>query len=308
MSLLLVAALSVSGPVMPSCSWDRPGVNPFMGDVVAAVDRYEDIPRAVRETLKKRMAARKYDEMATIKRDTIMGAYRYADLRDMHFGKGTVCNTVSRDRWKPETQERGLVYCEEGHCIIVPTVCRNVSRVTRVPMQKAQADEMIGPDPGPTVPFLAAVPPGTSELQFEAPAAGASPSFARVLSGASPVLPGGSDSGFDSGGGDVSDSLAGPLGGSFSAIPLAAGAPIIGSTSTPGSPVTSVPGIPGLPSIPGVPGVPGIPSIPGVPGVPLEPGVVPVIPVPEPSTYALMGLGLGLVAWMARRRRSQPTA
>jgi hypothetical protein len=25
----------------------------------------------------------------------------------------------------------GLVYCEQEHCLIVPTVCRNVSRVTR---------------------------------------------------------------------------------------------------------------------------------------------------------------------------------
>lgn len=286
MSLLLVAALSVSGNVLPSCSWDRPGVNPFMGDVVAAVDRYEDIPKAVRETLKKRMAARKYDEIATIKRDTVMGAYRYADLRDMHFGKGTVCNTVSRDRWKPDTQERGLVYCEEGHCIIVPTVCRNVSRVTRVPMQKAQADEMIGPDPGPAMPFLAAVPPGTSELQFEAPAAGAAPSFARALSGSSPVLPGGSDSGLASGGGDFSDTFASPPGGSFSPMPFGP-APIIGSSTPPGGPV---------------------PGIPGIPGVPLDPGVVPVIPVPEPSTYGLMALGLGLVGWAARRRRSQPAA
>jgi PEP-CTERM motif len=29
---------------------------------------------------------------------------------------------------------------------------------------------------------------------------------------------------------------------------------------------------------------------------------VPVHPIPEPSTYALMALGLGLVAWMSRRR------
>jgi hypothetical protein len=283
MSLLLAAALTVTGPVMPSCSWDRPGVNPFVGDVVAAVDRYQDIPANVRETLKKRMTARQYDEIATIKRDTVQGAYRYADLRDMHFGKGTICQSVTRERWKPDTQERGLVYCEDGHCIIVPTVCRNVSRVTRVPMQKAQADETMGPEPAPDVPFLAAVPPATGELQFDAPAAGASPSFVSGLSGSSPMLPGGSDSGLASGGSEPREPLSGPSWIGTSGLPLLASAPIIAP------PVT-----------------PGVPGIPGVPGVPLLPGETPVIPVPEPSTYALLGLGLGLVAWVARRRRNQP--
>jgi hypothetical protein len=53
---------------------------------------------------------------------------------------------------------------------------------------------------------------------------------------------------------------------------------------------------------------PGIPSIPGrnptLPGLP--PGDMPITtPVPEPSTYALMALGLALVIWMSRRRPSR---
>ncbi len=250
--------------------------------MVAAVDRYQDIPVAVRETLKKRMAERKYDEIATIKRDSIAGAYRYTELRDMHFGAGQICRTVTRDRWQDKTQERGLVYCEEGHCIIVPTVCRNVSRVTRVPMQKAQADEPMGPTQEPLGPptALAGIPQGNNELQFEAPAAGASPSFLSGLSGSSPVLPGGSDAGLAGGGADISDPLSGPSWSSSAGLPLAAVVP----------PVFS-----GSPTDTGVPGTGG--------------GVVPIAtPVPEPSTYAMMALGFGLVAWAARRRRQPAQA
>jgi hypothetical protein len=50
----------------------------------------------------------------------------------MHFGAGRVCATVDRSAWPADRVERGLVYCEGEHCLIVPTVCGNVSRVTRV--------------------------------------------------------------------------------------------------------------------------------------------------------------------------------
>lgn len=134
MSLIASLALAVSaGSTLPQCSWDRPGANPFMGDVVAAVDHYADIPAAVREKLKARMKARSYDDIAVIERDAIKGKDDYApEIRDMHFGPGAVCRTVTRTKWTPKTQERGLVYCEDGQCILVPTVCRNVSRVNRL--------------------------------------------------------------------------------------------------------------------------------------------------------------------------------
>lgn len=151
-ALAALAAPASAGPaaqgIAQACTWDRPGHNPFMGDVVAAVDRYQDIPSTTRAKLKARMAARQYDEIATIRRDSITGRARYApEIRDMHFGHGQVCRSVTRAGWAASMQERGLVYCEDGHCILVPTVCRNVSRIQRLepgtprPAQPRQADE-----------------------------------------------------------------------------------------------------------------------------------------------------------------------
>jgi hypothetical protein len=139
--LMLGAALMLAAnPVhaaaadrVAKCNWDHPGVNPFMGDVVAAVDRYRDIPPLVRARLKERMADRNFDEFVTIGRDSIKGQNYYEPkIRDMHFGAGTVCGSVSRAGWSARTKQAGLVYCEGDHCILVPTVCRNVSRIHRL--------------------------------------------------------------------------------------------------------------------------------------------------------------------------------
>lgn len=130
MSLTLATALVAATVTLPSCSWDRPGADPYMGDIEAAVDRYRDIPADVRARLKARVRQRAYDDIATITRDKIEGKRSYSNLRDMHFGNGRVCRQVGRTKWKPEAVERGLIYCEGEHCLIIPTVCRNVSRVT----------------------------------------------------------------------------------------------------------------------------------------------------------------------------------
>jgi len=219
MSMLAAIALAASGAALPQCSWDRPGVNPFMGDVVAAVDRYRDIPAPVRERLKARMQKRSYDEMVSITRDAIVGKARYdAQIRDMHFGQGSVCGTVTRARWTDKMQERGLVYCEDGHCILVPTVCRNVSRITRQQQPVAIAPATAGNvasaarEGGEEDPqaLLELEPTGAGVLGGGAPSTAAEPSFAQIAGVTPGAVSTGATSPVPAGGG-----LTPPLGGGF---------------------------------------------------------------------------------------------
>lgn len=321
MSLLFAVALSVSATTLPACTWDRPGANAYVGDVVAAIDRYGDIPAPVRAALKKRMGERRYDDVAVIRRDTVIGKHLYSpEIRDMHFGTGQVCHTVTRTRWTAATEERGLVYCESGHCIIVPTVCRNVSRVTRLPPDRtaaagAGAGEPLaadGKNPGTAGSPVAAAPEPistaqaeTEELQFEAPGAGQS--FAQRADPAQPArivspLPG-TDDGAAAGDGSAGGVDGGPAGG-WGPSPIGTG----------GGPRSSGGG--GLPFIDPAPPPGGGSSSGGTGPTPpserplgpprpapaaLPPG--PVAVVPEPGTWVLWLLGLAALTGAARRRR-----
>jgi len=270
MSIIATLALAVSaGSTLPACSWDRPGVNPFMGDVVAAVDRYQDIPAATRDKLKARMKARSYDDIALIERDSITGQGKaeYApEIRDMHFGPGAICSTVTRTKWTAKIQERGLVYCEDGQCILVPTVCRNVSRIRRLEKPSAVAPSSATNTASSTRENENATP-----LVFDPPAAGpmaaAAPDSFAQQSGV-PALAGGT-----------------PQGGSLASL----------SSPAPQSATTSGGSFPSLVST-------GMPSLP--PGVRIagsNPGTTPA--VPEPSTWAMIALGLLVVGHRARQRR-----
>ena len=272
MSLIATLVLAVSaGSTLPDCSWDRPGVNPFMGDVVAAVDRYQDIPAVTRDKLKARMKARSYDDIALIERDTIKGQGTYApEIRDMHFGPGAVCKTVTRAKWTAKTQERGLVYCEDGQCILVPTVCRNVSRIRRLEARPAA----VAPSSAANVASSAREGENATPLEFEAPGAGpmaasSSDTFAGQSGGAS-------------------------LGGS--GTPAASGGSFAGLGGSSSAPVASSGGgLPGLASL-------GMPSLP--PGTvrtaESNPGITPS--VPEPDTWAMIVGGLLLIGYRVRRR------
>ena len=269
MSMLVSLALAASGATLPTCSWDQPGVNPFMGDVVAAVDRYTDIPEAARTRLKARMATRDYDEIVSIGRDAIVGKAQYSsEIRQMYFGANSMCNTVTRAKWTQKMQERGLVYCEGTQCIIVPTVCRNVSRITRLAPAAAAAPAVAQSDPQGE---LLMDPTGAGNPGGAVPGAATAPgSFAQ---GAGGGLDGGSLGNVPSNGPSVSGgNLIGPnLGGL---------------------------GVPFLP--PGSVSV--VPEVPTVPTVPTLPNTPPLPPVPEPETWAMLLLGLLTVGVAARRR------
>jgi hypothetical protein len=168
-ALVLAAA---SAATMPDpCAWTHPGANPYRGDPADALADFP-LPEAARRRLAQRMRAHRFTDVATITRSAITGREAYDDLRGMHSGGGVVCRgAVDRSGWADDHVERGLVYCDdEDACVIVPTVCNNVSLVTRrrppVPDDRSAIDiapaagvasppgaaDVPGPDAGPATP------------------------------------------------------------------------------------------------------------------------------------------------------------
>lgn len=179
MGIELIMTVVMATSVGSGCSWAHPGANPYRGAPAAAI---ADFPMSedTRRQLRALMEAHRYTDVVTITRDDIVGKGHYADLRMMHSGRGELCHGgVDRSQWSATHEERGLVYCVGDTCVIVPTVCNNVSLVSRrpdePPLQSGMADGPIdiSPAAGPPVaqepvgPALA----GNGPLDFM-PAAG----------------------------------------------------------------------------------------------------------------------------------------
>lgn len=146
LALLALLAMPLCAQAVERCSWDRPGADRFTGDLVAAVDDYDQIPVASRARLKRRLASHQYDERVTVTRDHLEG---YSDLRSMHFGsKGKVCDQVTRSKWADTAAVDALVYCDGEHCLLVPSACSNLSLVTRIPTATLPPVAELGPEPG----------------------------------------------------------------------------------------------------------------------------------------------------------------
>lgn len=129
----LVAGAIVATAMLSHCSWNSPGRNPYRGSVSDAVTRYVDIPLPVRTRLIAKIEGRQADDTVAIMRDSIAGNDHYdPQIADMHFGQRTVCASVARDGWSDTAREPAKVYCVDGHCLIVPQICGNISRVRRI--------------------------------------------------------------------------------------------------------------------------------------------------------------------------------
>jgi len=227
---MMAAALATAGSA--ACSWAHPGVNPYRGDPGAALVDFT-MPDETRRRLRARLAAHQYTDVVTITRDAISSpSTSYTDLRDMHSGHGVVCHgAVDRSAWDAKRKERGLVYCDGDTCVILPTICNNVSLVTR---KQAGTRPVVG-EAAPDDP-----------LEFDPPAAG------RPLAAAPDgTTPGATDSGSGNDGNTESGNAfaAGssqPTTGSSALAPTSttAGVTIPPSGSDPISPVSAVPETP----------------------------------------------------------------
>ena len=260
LQLILTTAL-VAAPA--NCSWAHPGANPYRGNPVRALGDF-GLPPGTREKLRALMAAHAYTDVVAISRDGIVGAHDYADLREMHGGGGRVCHgEVDRSAWSATHRERGLVYCADDACVVVPTICNNVSLVTRKPEREAALDETpidISPAAGPPSP--PADQPTTTPTDASPPIA-----FIPTSESGSPDSPGGG-------------ALGGyPVGG----VPVGGGG---------GEPI----GLPGG-------GLPCCDTGPIPPGGPGSPGTPPVSAIPKLPTAWLLLAGLATLAALRARRR-----
>ena len=174
-------------------------------------------------------------------------------------------------------EERGLVYCVQGDCILVPTICRNVSRIS---------------------PAGSGTPRGASAGGAGAPA-GAGGAGGAARSGV--VTIGGPEEGPPMW--DNPDALRGGVSIGDALPPTARYTPFV-----PDEPVRFASNTPapsggggGVPHISGGPGYIQPQSI--VPTLPVEPNILPA--VPEPQTWAMLLAGLACIACGARRRKKQ---
>ena len=168
---------------------------------VAAVMAFATIPMPVRMVLAERAERNDYDDVVLIDRDSIKshsGRHAYGpDLRSMHFGgKGKICDSITR-KWKSDHVESAMVFCEGTYCVARPSVCNNLSLITRLPERKAEA--------------AGYAPEATNE---DAAVLAAAPLFAAPAEGLFAVAAvGGSDTAVFGGGGAYSGGSVGAGGG-----------------------------------------------------------------------------------------------
>jgi len=121
-----------------NCDWNNPGSNPYRGaSIYSAVQSY-GFPKESTDEIVWKIKANMTDAVIYVKRDSIESPFGIAsNLRDMHFGNNKRCNgKVIRNNWNSLDEKPALVYCSSQHCVAIPVVCGNISRIDYRPLQK----------------------------------------------------------------------------------------------------------------------------------------------------------------------------
>lgn len=117
---------------MNTCNWTRPGADPYRGPdhkIKQALANY-NFPATVQIELYNKIRKLESSAVMDIGRDTLTATKGTAsNLRDMHWGSGLCKGEVLRTQWPEHHVESALIYCAQGHCVAVPTVCGNIARV-----------------------------------------------------------------------------------------------------------------------------------------------------------------------------------
>jgi len=124
--------------VLDNCDWNKPGFNPYTGSVVQAIESYSDIDNESKAILIKAVKENKYDRVLISKTGIFsLSENEYTpEITGMHFGKNHRCNKIDRTQWNNWHFEPAKVYESPGATIVIPDVCNNVSRITRIPPRK----------------------------------------------------------------------------------------------------------------------------------------------------------------------------
>jgi len=178
-TLAVAASLTAASP----CHWNKPGATPYRGPVMQSVSqalaRYTDIPADAAAQITSKARLLQPDTLVTITRDGVESPDGTAtNLRDMHYGKDRLCaGPVERSAWKDTHAEPAFVYCSGEHCIAVPIVCGNVSRIDYKPMISERAEPLLRPGFEPEGGYLERpIPQPIPRLGFEPDQRGFTPS------------------------------------------------------------------------------------------------------------------------------------
>jgi hypothetical protein len=130
------------------CDWNNPGSNRYTGNQAEALNNYKDIPAPIREELKKKINAHKYDDHITISRIGMVGKYEYDRGRDMHWGENKMCiGEFNISKWSSTHTEAALVYTYNGYSVAIPSVCGNVFRLNLIGGGNQRITTVVTPSP-----------------------------------------------------------------------------------------------------------------------------------------------------------------